>query len=267
MNDENSTHLTISLPLFDGPFDLLISLIRRNEWSIDDLPVVEITRQFLEYIRSAKDIDTEIGGEFIETASWLVLLKSRSLLPIDPAEGPPPQEELRRALVDNETLAAAAGFLRERSGVMPPPSSSGAPPGRRDPVLPLEDNEPSLQDVVDAAMQALASARAAASFQEADIHIATVEDQLHWITARLGRFPVLTPVSTVPWFDEQPDMIARIALFLALLELVRKGFLLMHQPRDFAAISVKILREIPHDLELDAYAFEPAEAVGVTAPH
>ncbi len=47
MNDENSTHLTISLPRFDGPFDVLISLIRRNEWSIDDLPVVDITRQFL----------------------------------------------------------------------------------------------------------------------------------------------------------------------------------------------------------------------------
>ncbi len=248
MNDEKSTYLGISLPRFDGPFDLLISLIRRNEWAIDDLPVVEITRQFLEYIRSTKDIDTEIGGEFIETASWLVLLKSRSILPIDAAEGPPPQEELRRALVDNETLAAAAGFLRERSGVMPPPSSSGAPPGRRDPMLPLEDNGPSLQDVVDAAMQALASARAAASFRSTDFHEITVEDQLLWVAERMNALPVFMAVSTVPWFEEQPNTVARIALLLAMLELARQGFVLLYQVGEFTAILAKGLQPIPADL-------------------
>jgi len=75
---------------------VLISLIRRNEWSIDELPVVEITRQFLAYIKTAGKIDPELGAEFIETASWLVLLKSRSMLPVDDADAPLPQEELRR---------------------------------------------------------------------------------------------------------------------------------------------------------------------------
>ena len=81
MAEENSAQLGISLPRYDGPFDLLLSLIRRNEYSIDALPVLEITSQFLAYVRTARDLDAELGGEFVEVASWLVLLKSRSLLP------------------------------------------------------------------------------------------------------------------------------------------------------------------------------------------
>ena len=114
MAEEKSTHLTIALPRFDGPFDLLLALIRRNQWSIDDLPVVAITGQFLAYIRDAGDLDPELAGEFVETASWLVLLKSRSLLPPEDAQAPAPQEELRRAVLDHATLTAATTFLRER---------------------------------------------------------------------------------------------------------------------------------------------------------
>ena len=80
MNKESTTRIAISLPRFDGPFDLLIALIRRNEYEIDALPVVEITSQFLAYVKDARQIDAELGGEFVEVASWLVLLKSRSLL-------------------------------------------------------------------------------------------------------------------------------------------------------------------------------------------
>lgn len=258
MTEERSTHLTISLPDYDGPFAVLLSLVRRNQWSIDDIPVLEITRQFLEYIQSAKDdMDTELGGEFIETASWLVLLKSRSLLPMEYAYGPTPQEELRRALLDNETLAAAAGFLREHSRGRLHPSSGGAPTSRRDPVLPPEDNGPSLQDVLKAAEEANAVARAAASFRSTETHIITVEDQLRWISERLGSTPALSTVSTVSWFEEQPTTVAKIALFLALLELSRLGFLLMHQAGALTAIRVKALQEIPLKLVGDVSAFAP----------
>lgn len=247
--ESNSARLTISLPHYDGPFDVLISLIRRNEWSIDDLPVLDITRQFLQFIRASKDMDTELGGEFIETASWLVLLKSRSILPVDPGDGPAPQEELRRALVDKETLAAAAGFLRERARGSQHPTSAGAPGGRRDPVLPAEDEGPSLKDVLDAAREAVAAARAAASFRTTDLHNITVEDQMHWVAAKAWTIPLQTSVSTVTWFDDQPTPVAKIALLLALLELARQGFILMYQVGEFAAILVKTVREIPLDLQ------------------
>ena len=149
MAEESSSRLTISLPRYDGPFDVLISLIRRNEWSIDDLPVLEITRQFLAHIKAAEDMDAELGGEFVETASWLVLLKSRSLLPGE-ANEPLPKEELRRAVLDHATLAAATDLLRGGYDRNVYPGRDGAlPAGRKDSILPAAlDDAPTVADVL-----------------------------------------------------------------------------------------------------------------------
>ena len=69
-------------------FDLLLALVRRNQYPLDALPVAEITRQYDAYLREAADADMELGGDFIETASWLVLLKSRAMLPQVAGEEP-----------------------------------------------------------------------------------------------------------------------------------------------------------------------------------
>jgi segregation and condensation protein A len=77
MAEENSAQLGISFPCYDGPFDLLLALIRRQEYPIDALPVLDITSPFLAYVNAARELGAELGGEFVEVASWLVLLKSR----------------------------------------------------------------------------------------------------------------------------------------------------------------------------------------------
>jgi len=261
MSEEN-TQLAISVLRYDGPFDLLLALIRRQEYPIDDLPVLEITSQFLAYVRSAEDLDSELGGEFVEVASWLVLLKSRSLLPREKDEGPTPQEELRRAVLDHQTLLATSEFLRERSGKSRP-GSAGAPGAREDLVLELsgEDN-PTVQDVLEAARRALESARAARSLENTETGNATVEDLARWIGARLASVPLSTAVSTGDWFRELGAGQARAALLLALLELARKGILLLYQGEDYAPIRVKSLEAVPPDLPLDAYSYGDAPAAG-----
>jgi segregation and condensation protein A len=261
MAEDRSTELTISLLHFDGPFDLLISLIKRNEWSIDDLPVLEITSQFLAYVKSAKEIDAELGGEFVEVGSWLVLLKSRSMLPPSDAYGLSPREELKRAVLDHATVEAVAEFLRNQRGSgQVRPGSAGAPTGRRqDDVLPRSFNEgPTLQEVLDATRRALEAARTASSFRNTEAQGVTVEDQIRWIGSQLASTPALSAVSTEAWFEAQPSPGARAALFLALLELARKGFLILHQSSDFAPLRVKALRDIPAELHIDqsAYAAE-----------
>ena len=255
MAEEKATRLTITVPRFDGPFDVLISLIRRNEWSIDELPVVEITRQFLAYIKTAGKIDPELGAEFIETASWLVLLKSRSMLPVDDADAPLPQEELRRAVLDHATLTATTELLRDRYDRNLHPGSAGSPAGRSDTVLPRSaEDGPTVDDVLQATLQAVASARAAASFNLVDVHATTVEQQLQWISERLAPFPINTVVSTSDWFRDQPDDAARIALLLALLELARQGFLLLHQAGEFTSIRIKAPRELPEDVQIEEHS-------------
>ncbi len=98
---------------FDGPLELLLALVRRNQYPLDALPIAEITRQYLTYIKDAREADVEVGGDFLETASWLVLLKSRALLPQAP-DARSPAQELERALLDHATLHRTAGLLRSR---------------------------------------------------------------------------------------------------------------------------------------------------------
>jgi segregation and condensation protein A len=255
---ESTTRIAVSLPRFDGPFDLLISLIRRNEYDIDALPVVEITSQFLAYVKDARQIDAELGGEFVEVASWLVLLKSRSLLPARDAEEPSPREELRRVVLDYQTLRAATEFLREREG-RSRPGSAGAPQAHSDRVLEVTGEEaPTVLDVLEAARQAIETARAAASFQSTETANVTVVDQIRWVAKRLASISIHSAVSTAGWFADQPSLAARASLLLALLELSRNGFILLHQFGEFAPLQVKPICAIPEDLEFDLVHNMPA---------
>jgi segregation and condensation protein A len=235
--------LGLSLGSFDGPFDLLLSLIRRNQYAIDALPVLEITGQFLAYVRAAQEMDAELAGEFVEVASWLVLLKSRSLLPAE-RDKVAPHIELRRALLDHQTLAATTDFLRERSG-KGRPGSAGARGGRTEGEIVVTEDAPTVKDVLEAARRALESAHAARSLDTANQESASVEELANWVTTRLAALPSSAGVSTKEWFTSQPSQDARAALLLALLELARNGRLLLHQEEDFAPIRVKSLGSVP----------------------
>lgn len=253
--EENSTHLTISIPRYDGPLDVIIAMIRRNEWSIDDLPVLEITRQFLAYIKS-HEIDAELAGEFIETASWLVLLKSRAMLPVEDAGATPPREELRRVVLDHASLAAANELLRGRYDRDFYPGSGGSPVGHKDSILPPSPEDlPTLEDVLAATRQAVAVARAASSFAHQDAQGPTVEQQFNWIRVKLAEVPLNTAVNSAPWFADQPGDGARAALLLALLELTRRGFVLLNQAHQAAPIRIKALCAVPADMQVEEQAF------------
>ena len=261
MAEENSAQLGISLPRYDGPFDLLLALIRRHEYPIDALPVLEITSQFLAYVKAARDLDAELGGEFVEVASWLVLLKSRSLLPAVNDGGPTPREELRRAVLDHETLRAATEFLRDRDG-RARPGSAGAPAGRGQAGPEAAGDEaPTVQDVLEAASRALEAARAARSLEKTDMDNVTVEELVRWIGVRLASIPARAAVSTEEWFQLQPSNQARAALFLALLELARKGILLLHQEGDFAVIRTKSIHEISEYPDIEAQLYEATQVI------
>jgi segregation and condensation protein A len=237
MVQQDDSRLAISLPRYEGPFDLLLSLIRRYQYPIDHLPVVEITARFLAYVRSATDLDPELAGEFVEVASWLVLLKSRSLLPRGSEDTPAPHEELRRAVLDHQTLRAATEVLGERAG-RSRPGAAGARTGREQEWAGDEPAElPTVLDVLEAARCAVEAARAARSLEGAGAGSATVEEMMGWIRMKLAVTPPGQAVSTWEWFVIEPR--AGVALLLALLEMSAKGALLLHQQREFGVIGVQ----------------------------
>lgn len=89
----------IKLPVFEGPFDLLLYLIRKHEVDVYDIPVAEITRQYLEYIELMQLLDLDVAGEFIEMVATLMLIKVRMLLPAPPTEDGEEPEDPRAELV------------------------------------------------------------------------------------------------------------------------------------------------------------------------
>lgn len=111
----------VSLEIFEGPLDLLLYLIKRNELDIYDIPIETITDQYMEYLGLMRLLDLDIAGEFIVMAATLMLIKSRMLLPVDKRpeldeedEEDDPRWELVRQLVEYRKFKEAASFLQEK---------------------------------------------------------------------------------------------------------------------------------------------------------
>ena len=113
----------LHLPLFEGPLDLLLHLCRRHELSVAELPIAEVTEQFLAYLEVMEELQIEVAGEFVEMASVLCLLKSRSILPRldlpgeddeDSVEGTDPRAELVQRLLEYRSFRDAADELDRR---------------------------------------------------------------------------------------------------------------------------------------------------------
>src|SRR6201994_4882356 len=105
--------------VYDGPFDLLLDLIRKQNIDIYDIPIARITSQFLDYTHHLKQVDVDAAGEFIYMASLLIHIKSKTLLPRDPSdvaggESEDPRRELVERLLDHERFKAAAQMLQQK---------------------------------------------------------------------------------------------------------------------------------------------------------
>src|SRR3954470_24252466 len=111
----------VKLEIFEGPLDLLLYLIKRDELDIHEISLERITRQYLEYLQAFKELNIDIAGEFVVMAANLIYLKSRSLLPVDlqppdeDAEEDDPRWDLIRQLIEYKKFKEAAGQLQARA--------------------------------------------------------------------------------------------------------------------------------------------------------
>jgi segregation and condensation protein A len=109
----------IKTAIFEGPLDLLLHLIRKNEVDIYDIPIAEITKQYMEYLELLKALDLNVAGEFILMASTLVHIKSKMLLPIEEEaqeeDDYDPRDELVERLLEYQRFKEAAGELDSRN--------------------------------------------------------------------------------------------------------------------------------------------------------
>lgn len=112
---QTANAISVRLPVFEGPLDLLLELIKKNEVNIYDIPVAEITRQYIDYINQMKEMNLDFAGEFIVMAATLLYIKSKMLLPDDTVEededGEDPRAELVRKLLEYQAFKEAAKEL------------------------------------------------------------------------------------------------------------------------------------------------------------
>ena len=230
---------TVHLDKFDGPLDLLLHLIRKNELDVCDIPIAVITRQYLDYIKLMKDLNLEVAGDFLVMAATLLQIKSRMLLPLEePEEGEVEETDLRaeliRRLVEYQqykeagmVIGARALLGREifvRSSIEPALVAAQNQDG------PLEV---SLFDLVDAFRALLARIPAAHFHDVAAAESFSIADSINEILALLQERDTLQ-------FDELVrDEFTRervIVTFLALLELCRLKLVRIFQGSEHGSI-------------------------------
>src|ERR1700751_1824874 len=105
----------LNLPVYEGPLDLLLDLIRKQEMDIHNIPIAKVTEQYLDYLRQLEKLDIDVSGEFIYMAATLIHIKSKMLLPADPLaaseEVEDPRQSLVHRLIEHEKFKSAAQLL------------------------------------------------------------------------------------------------------------------------------------------------------------
>jgi segregation and condensation protein A len=227
--------------VYDGPMDLLLDLIRKQNIDIYDIPMGTITAQFLEYCHQLKNTDVDAAGEFIYTASLLIHIKSKMLLPRDPLAGgaedaEDPRRELVDRLLDHERFKAAAQMLAQKQQIE---EATWSNPGIREF---REDSsaEPEIAaDTVDLVrvFQDVLERLKQRPVLNVDEESVTVAQMIDYVKRRLLMED--KPVSLRRLLHNTHTERAVICMFLAMLELVRLQAVLLHQPELMGDILVK----------------------------
>ena len=227
----------IRLDVFEGPLDLLLFLIRKNEIDIYDIPIETVTRQYLGILRNQEKGNLELAGDFFVMAATLMYIKSRMLLPAserkeDEAAGDEGGQDPRWALVQQliqykrvkETAGILRGLIDERQGLLPREVSAPNPedlPAR--PVAPTDRIE--LWNTFNLILRRLAERILPGDIGGESV---TVSDRMEVILGRLGSEASLLP--------ERPTIPMLVSTFLACLELARLGHLALEQDDQFGEI-------------------------------
>lgn len=238
-----SSPLDVHLEKYDGPLDLLLDLIRRQQIEIKDIPIATITSQYLAYMDQARQLDIDLGAEFVYMAATLIHIKSKMLLPRDPALGEEaavdedPRQELVDRLLEHERFKNAAEMLQQKRMIE---ENVWSNPQLKSFVS--EDDDPGLAitlfDLVKAFGELLERAknRPVYEVETADV---TVSDMIRYLKGRFEEIGPQDPVFILRIFEQQRTRRAMIALFLAVLEMIKMQAVTVAQKDLFGEIALQ----------------------------
>jgi segregation and condensation protein A len=226
--------------VYDGPLDLLLDLIRKQDIDIYDIPIAKITAQFLQYVERMKQFDVDVAAEFIYTASLLIHIKSKMLLPRDPSAPAgveeDPREELVNRLLEHEKYKNAAQMLLQKQQIEDAVWSNPALKEFKD----AEGTEAELAaDVIDLVkvFQQIMDRAKSRPIMQVDEDTVTVSQMIDYIRRRLMLED--RPVHLKQMLRSANSQKALVCAFLAMLELIRLQAILIRQDKTFGDIVVK----------------------------
>jgi segregation and condensation protein A len=231
--------LKISLPLYEGPLDLLLDMIRRQKLDIYDIPIARVTEQYLAYLHLIQEMNVDVASEFLLIAAQLIYIKSRMLLPPDPdavgEEAEDPRAELVRRLLEYEQFKNAAEMLHQREMIE---NAAWSNPG----IVEMEEGElepeltVTLYDLLLAFRDVVKRAEER-PMMELDREEFSVEQMMAFLVEKIS-----SARDNVTLTDILPHITSRrglITAFLALLELTRLKAIYLTQEKPFGEITAR----------------------------
>ncbi|HXM64173.1 MAG TPA: segregation/condensation protein A [Terriglobales bacterium] len=240
-NEESDFPFSVTVgDVYEGPLDLLLHLIRKQDIDIYDIPIGRITAQYLAYVEKLRELDVNVAAEFIYMAAVLIHIKSKMLLPRDPAAASDaqddPRAELVNRLIEHEKFKAAAQMLMQKQQIEDAILSNPALKEFRD----AEGTEPELAadviDLVKTFQQILDRARNRPMIQ-VDEETVTVGQMIEYLRRRLALED--RPIRLKQMLRNVESRQALVCMFLALLEMVRLQAIQLRQDRLFGEILLR----------------------------
>src|SRR5262245_46618884 len=232
---------SVKLHNFDGPLDLLLYLIKKNEVEISDIPIVLITQQYLDTLELMQELNLDVAGEFLVMAATLIHIKSKMLLPRPETaagvegEEEDPRDALVRRLLEHQRYKAAAGLLHEREQLR---AAQWQRPDQRVADIAGEDIEPELEVDLFSLLAAFQGVIARAKLRPKVLlppEQIPVEVRIEQLLERLSETEAF---GFDELFADVQDRAGLIVTFLALLEMIRLELVRVFQSGPFGPIRV-----------------------------
>ena len=225
----------VDLQVFQGPLDLLLYLIKKEEVDIYDIPLARITKQYLQYIELMQNLDLEIAGEFILMAATLIRIKTRMLLPRndEDSEELDPREELVMALIEYKKYREAGDMLRDRAILEEHCYVPPSPIGKLDTKVDLCPAT-TLFDLLTSFKEVLESNHEEKYHQVKGVEV-TIEERVSYILQYMKDRETATFIEL---FLDIPRKIVAVTTFLALLEMVRARRVTLAQSAPFRELRI-----------------------------
>lgn len=241
-NKIENQKLTFKLATFEGPLDLLLHLIKENQMDIYDISMATITSQYIDYLHQMQTLELDIAGEYLVTAAMLLNIKSRMLLPNEQAqeseEFDDPREELVQQLILHQTFQMAAGKFKDYASERQKSTSREQEPVPSDAKLGQLKQGTSVYELQHAFARLITKKQLSRPVTR-QVHIEryTLKEEMVRLKARI--FTTKNAIEFTEVVSDETDTEQLVTVFLALLELIKRGAVIVSQATTLGPIIMR----------------------------